>query len=46
MKRFLNSLAQLLLLWLAIIATLCVGAIALSAMDPLHFDQPTHRSTT
>lgn len=47
MKRFLKSVAQLLLIWTAIILALGVAAIALAAMDPLHFDAAqTHRSAT
>jgi len=45
MKRHLKSLAQLLLIWLAIALTLAVGAVALAAMDPLH-EQTTHGSRT
>lgn len=35
MKRFLLSIGQLLLIWLAIIVALASAALVLTAMDPL-----------
>lgn len=47
MKRFLKSVAQLLLIWTAIILALSVAAIALAAIDPLHFEAAqTHERET